>query len=75
MVAKGAATTPAAKRLFTREPKRERRDSIFLSSRLKGRKTDCDNDGHSYRPKYAVFSSVTVMERGLEYRAASSAGK
>lgn len=34
MVAKGAAITPAAKRLFTREPKRERRVSIFLSSQL-----------------------------------------
>jgi hypothetical protein len=42
---------------------------------LKGRKTDCDNDGHSYRPKHAVLSSVTVMERGLEYSAALPAGK
>ena len=30
--AEGAAITPAAKRLFTRVPKRERRDSIFLLS-------------------------------------------
>jgi hypothetical protein len=30
--AEGAAITPAAKRLFTKEPKRERRDSIFLLS-------------------------------------------
>jgi hypothetical protein len=75
MVAKGVATTPAAKRLFTREPKRERRDSIFLSSRLKGRKTDCDNDGHSSRPKHAVFSSVMVTERSLEYSRPPPTGK
>jgi hypothetical protein len=75
MVAKGAAITPAAKRLFTREPKRERRVSIFLSSQLKGRKTDCDNDGHPYRPEHAVFSSVTVTERSLEYSRAPPAGK
>lgn len=30
MVAKGAATIPAARRFPNREPKRERRDSIFL---------------------------------------------
>jgi hypothetical protein len=42
---------------------------------LKGRKTDCDNVGHSYRPKHAVFSSVTVMERSLEYSSAPPAGK
>jgi hypothetical protein len=66
MVAKGAAITPAAKRLFTKEPKRERRDSIFFPPNCNGRKTDCDNDGHSSRPKHAVFSSVMVTERNPE---------
>jgi hypothetical protein len=33
MVAKGAAITPTAKRLFPSEPKRERRVSIFLRQR------------------------------------------
>jgi hypothetical protein len=66
MVTKGAVIIPAAKRLFTREPK-ESVETAFFPSQLIGRKTDCDNIGHSYHPKHALFSLVTVMELSPEY--------
>ena len=50
--ANGAAITPAATRFFTREPRRERLESILVIPLIKGRtQIDFNHAGHSSRPE------------------------